>query len=420
LRAASDRAIELRAQRMQLFRELGRLRLDQLQSDALAEGVSELETQALAVFEKERQALEDVTERRRQAQTAAERAETERDKRAAALEQALHALADLRTSIEAETKVSREWAERRGRIDQFSAMAIEAERKLLQAEADRERKRSPYEADPLFSYLWNRRFGTPAYSSRALVRLVDRWLARLIGYDRARVNYQLLNEIPVRLREHATRLRQDADAAAAELNEIEQSALQQQGVQQLERRVAQARTALKEAELSVSEAHRALSLVDREHEKALLRRAPYGPAVDLLAKADAAQDLDALYRKAMQTPSPEDEGIIRRIQATEASIGSVEEEIGRIRREIRELAERRGEIEVERDEFRRRGYDRPNGMLGNEKVLTKVMGGILGGILSGKVMRDVVDRGYQRQTTWNSDFGGPWGSPPASNDEEPK
>jgi len=48
------------------------------------------------------------------------------------------------------------------------------------------------------------------------------------------------------------------------------------------------------------------------------------------------------------------------------------------------------------------------------------MGGILGGILSGKVMRDVVDRGYQRQTTWNSDFGGPWGSQPASDDKEPK
>ena len=94
-------------------------------------------------------------------------------------------------------------------------MAEEADKKAAQAEADREEKRKPYEADPLFMYLWRRRFGTAEYRANRLARYLDRKVARLIGYDKARANYAMLNELPVRLREHAERLKAEAAALGA-------------------------------------------------------------------------------------------------------------------------------------------------------------------------------------------------------------
>ena len=82
-----------------------------------------------------------------------------------------------------------------------------AQRKAAQAENDLEQKRKPYEADPLFMYLWNRGFGTPRYRAAPVVRYLDRKVARLIGFDDARRNYAVLLDLPVRLREHAERLR---------------------------------------------------------------------------------------------------------------------------------------------------------------------------------------------------------------------
>ena len=82
-----------------------------------------------------------------------------------------------------------------------------AERKAEQAERDLAEKRVPYEADPLFMYLWNRGFGTGAYRASNLVRYFDRKVARLVGYQDARVNYAMLLELPVRIREHAERLK---------------------------------------------------------------------------------------------------------------------------------------------------------------------------------------------------------------------
>ena len=39
-------------------------------------------------------------------------------------------------------------------------------------------------------------------------------IARLVGYPEARPNFAMLNEIPMRLREHAERQQQIAEAAA--------------------------------------------------------------------------------------------------------------------------------------------------------------------------------------------------------------
>ena len=82
-----------------------------------------------------------------------------------------------------------------------------AEAKAAQAERDLQEKRQPYEADPIFMYLWRRGYGTPEYRATGLVRYLDRKVARLIEFDGARRNYAVLTELPVRLREHADRLR---------------------------------------------------------------------------------------------------------------------------------------------------------------------------------------------------------------------
>lgn len=99
-----------------------------------------------------------------------------------------------------------------------------AEKKAEQAERDLAEKRVPYEADPLFMYLWNRGFGTGAYRANSLVRYFDRKVARLVGYHGARANYATLLELPVRLREHAARLRTAlGDPAAAPEGDREQA-----------------------------------------------------------------------------------------------------------------------------------------------------------------------------------------------------
>jgi hypothetical protein len=98
-----------------------------------------------------------------------------------------------------------------------------AEQKAAQAEADRQQKRQPYEADPLFMYLWRRGYGTGAYKASNLVRFFDRKVAHLIDFETARVNFTMLMELPERLREHAERMRGSGPAGADAVRKLVQA-----------------------------------------------------------------------------------------------------------------------------------------------------------------------------------------------------
>src|SRR4051812_40537176 len=408
LKTAADQAARLRAERMDAFRDLARLKLDAMTRAGVVGKLDAAERQALDLLAQRRRAYESLVERRTQAEQTVKDGEAERHAKAAALEEVLKAIAALREQVEAQARAGSDWTAQRARIDDAAAVAEEAEKKAVQAEADREAKRKPYEADPLFMYLWRKKFGTAEDRSGPLVRFFDRRVACLIGYDKARANYVLLNEIPQRLREHAERMKAEIANARERLTALEREALVKASIGPLAVRARAAKADLDQAERQLAEAKAALAALDREHDASVLQgEGPYRDAIELLATADAQENLQALYREAMATPTPEDDAIVRRIEAADGAIRRAEREMDGLRARLREVAQRRATIERERDVFRQQGYDQPYGRFDNGSTIGKVLGGLLGGVIGSAVLRDTLNGGYNRQPgPWDSDFGG--------------
>src|SRR4051794_29849524 len=302
LKSAADQVARLRAERMDAFRALARLKLDTMTQKGVVRALDAAERQALDLLAQRRQAFERLMERRRAAEPAVKDRESERHAKAAALEEALKPIAALRQQVEAQVRASPEWAAQRARIEEAPAIAGEAEKKAAQADADREQKRKPYEADALFMYLWRKKFGTAEDRSGPMVRFFDRRVARLVGYDKARANYVLLNEIPQRLREHSERMRAEIANARERLTALEREALVKASIGPLAVRARAAKADLDQAERQLAEAKAALAALaalDREHDASVLQgEGPYRDAIELLATADAQENLQALYREA--------------------------------------------------------------------------------------------------------------------------
>jgi chromosome segregation ATPase len=412
VRQVTERATGLRAERAEAFRALARLRLSGLEQEALIRDLDAAERQALQLLKDGRQLSARLGQRRRELQGAEERAEAERQEAAQAFEQVVRSLDERRAAVAAEVRGGPEWAEQTRRIEKARQIAEEARKKALQAEQDREIKRKPYEADPLFTYLWSRQFGTPEYQAGGLVRFLDSKVARLIRFDEARTSYRLLNELPGRLRDHAARLEAEIEAERARLTAIERARLVEAGIEGLEARASEAKAALDRAEAVLRGRRDELEAFERENASALTEELAYREAVEVLAGADERLNLGELRRRAALTPTPEDDRLLHRIEATEASIGETEQELGRLSREMRALSQRRGELQRERDEFRRRGYDNPWGVVTNDQILANVLGGILGGALQGAVLRDMWRDHYQELPHGSDpDFGGGLGFP---------
>jgi hypothetical protein len=84
------------------------------------------------------------------------------------------------------------------RIDREVQQGIRA---LEQASIDAREKLPDYEECDLFAYLREQQYGTPAYSKTGWERRWDRWVARLINFDKANASYQYLSDAPSSLNE---------------------------------------------------------------------------------------------------------------------------------------------------------------------------------------------------------------------------
>ncbi len=405
---ATEDVARLRIERTEAFRELARLKLNAITKNEVVGQLDAAERQALNLIASRREALNALTARRQEAETRVRQAEAERHAAAEALEAALGEVEALRKGVEAQIRVSADWTEARARLEEVTGQAQQAEKKAVQAETDQNEKRRPYEADPLFMYLWRRKFGSAAYRVNPFSRFMDRLVAGVVGYDKARANYVLLNEIPARLREHARRIMNEMRDARERLTALERRALVAAGIEAAEAQVAEAQGALGDADRRLAEAREALTAMDRTYDSSVLEGdAPYREAVEVLAAADAREDLNQLYQEALRTPTPQDEDIVQRIQATDKRITDALRHAVDAHRQLQEVAQRRATIEHEWEEFRRQGYDNPSGSFGNEVVLGNVLGGLLTGAVGGAILGEVLRGGFhQGPSPWDSGFGG--------------
>ena len=384
LHSVEEESARLRADRTAAFRQLARVRLDAFAQEGVVQQLDNAERRALELVKNRSGELKQQAETRTALFATVQSAEADRHKRAATLEQALAGLEAVKRAAEPKIRTSTAWKTQQERISTAIKVADEAEKKTVLSEKDREQKRKPYEADALFMYLWNAKFASAEYDAGFLTRFFDRMIARKVGYPDARANYSMLNEIPLRLREHAERCKLAIETEKQGLAKAEAVALAEIGAGDLVAKVDTARHALIEAEKTLSA--KKLALEDFEARTAAAAADPaYEQAVNILAEADSRQDIRDLYEEARQTRTKDDDRIISQIEKIDARLGKAEQETQTIRAEARDIARRRADIERERDNFRQRGYDNPYGGFGNSSVLGQILGGILQGAVQGSL-----------------------------------
>jgi hypothetical protein len=381
--------------------------LDAFAQEGVVQHLDNAERRALELVKNRSGELKQVAETRAGLFGAVQSTESDRHKKAATLEQTLAGLEAVKRAAEPKIRASAAWKAQQERIAVALKVVDEAEKKTILSEKDREQKRKPYEADALFMYLWNSKFASADYDAGFLTRFFDRMIARKVGYPDARANYSMLNEIPLRLREHAERCKLAIETEKQGLEKAEAAALSEIGAGDLVAKVEAARHSLVEAEKLLSGKKRALE--DFEARTAAAAEDPaYEQAVNILAEADSRQDIRDLYTEASQTRTKDDDRIISQVEKIDARLSKAEAETQSIRAEARDIARRRADIERERDNFRQRGYDNPYGGFGNSSVLGQILGGILQGAVQGSILRDALQSGYRQREN-------PWGQAPSSN-----
>ena len=414
LARSAELVTKIRETEGELLRQLAAVRLDPASQEQMVGELSQAEARAREMLKQHAGELAATEKQLREidASIAGQSAEREQlVKKAGGFQAELKALAD---KISAEVSKDPVYAEKRKAAEDLHRVAEESMRKTQQAEADREQKGRPYRDDPLFMYLWESSYGTKNYRANNLIRWLDGIVAGLVGYPEARPNFAMLNEIPLRLREHAERQAQIAAAAQDEVIALEKAAIDAGGGRPV-------REGLEQAEARIAEIDAAIvGLEDQRDEIARTQRdlaqgsdPAFTGAVGALAEALGREDIRTLLADARETHTAQDDTIVKQIDDARQRAQEEENETRDQKARLKTLASRRRELEDIQYEFKKSGFDNPRSTFREDNLV----GDVLNDFLRGGISAASYWEQWRRSQNWTGGAG-PWTQQQRDDDDD--
>ena len=360
LEAANTQRSALVERRLKTIRELAEVRTRSALADGVIDHSDRLSDRVASLLDARGKTLAALTARHKQAQDKRREQLTAHEilnGSIAALEERLDETAN---AVRQDKAAQPAYA---AAVEQSEAAQSTLERgqaKAEQAHEDRSDKGRPYENDPLFMYLWQRKYGSSAYEAMPLIRWLDGKVANLVRYHDARANYSVLLQIPGRLDAHVSRLAAEAKTAIGAVDQIEAELIAQRagadlvGALEAER----AAYATENAELArladeIAEISSQLNRYAEGHDHA------FRQAIELTAGFLEDENLSRLKSAARATVTPSDDQIVERIAKIEGETENLREQSEDNRDELEALFRKKSELMRVASEFRRRQYDDP-------------------------------------------------------------
>ncbi len=300
-------------------------------------------------------------------------------------------------------------------------VADSAEAKATAAQADRTEKGKPYEADPLFAYLWGRGFGTSAYAHGGLTRTLDGWVARVAGFEPLRRDYWLLTELPGRCDDHAQRMRAQADADLAAVQSAEHAAAEAAGVPQRQEALDKAQAALAEIDERIDEQEAAVAaLVERRTAFAAGEDEISRQCNELIRETLKREQMRTLRERANQTPSTDDDAAVDELTEIRAHMPRIEEEAVRNRTLHETHRDRVAKLEEIRKRFRESRYDAVSSEFVNGALIATLLASLIAGSVGVGDFWDALKKQQRYRQLADPRFGsgrfprgggGPWHNP---------
>lgn len=345
----TDQRTTLQLERQDLLAELAEVRLKY--GELGAAGTQELgdkvrallqarDTEHTTILEKSQIVAKDLTRRAAEVKAALDQQAAAEEALAAAEDEFFTGLEQQRDYQELYAK-----AERTARTLQHALDKAEA------SELELNEKGAAYLADPIFKYLWERKFGTPDYQPKSLfgnlVRSLDQWVARLSRYEQNRQNFERLQALPKWLAAHSAEMQEDAEEASNKLAAFIERLRAESEVPAKEEQLAALQAITKKHEAELEQVERELTNLDaQDRQFAEGKDQAYEQAMELLKHTFERKNLAQLERDALRTPYPEDDLIVAklhdladRLAAVQYERSGLSEAVERGTKRVQELAQ---------------------------------------------------------------------------------
>ncbi len=382
---------------------LARVRLREIESGELIDELDDTGERVQALLAQRGEVQEKVGAEITASRDALAKIQQERDAQHEVVDAAEQAVDAARAEAQKALKANADYNALLEKARASDAVADLAEAKAQAAHTDRAEKGKPYEADPLFNYLWSRGFGTPQYRAGALTRLLDTWVARVDDFEPLRRDYWMLTALPARFDDHAQRMRLAADGDIEALQEAEQRAGAAAGVPARQ-------AALQAAEEALAAIDKRIEAQEAKVAALVEKRAAFAAGEDelsrecyqLLTDAFRTEKMRTLRERANRTPSPDDDAAVDQLTEVRTQVPRLEDEVGRFRKLHDMHRDRSTKLEDVRKRFKEHRYDAASSEFVNGALVAMLLKQLLSGSLGVPDMWDALKK-QQRHRAMGAD-----------------
>ena len=402
LARSAERISKIRESEAELFRQLAQLRLDPAIQAELDGRISSAEKRAREMLKSHAKDLSQAEHVVAEGDATLARLTSERAEALKQLEARESELKSLASSLADTIARDPGFAAKRTEAVELTDIANQSMSKTEQAEADREAKGKPYRDDPLFMYLWEAGYGTANYRANNFIRYLDGLVANVVGFTKARPNFAMLNEIPLRLREHAERQIEIAKAAQAEVEALQTAAIDAAGGKPI-------RAAMTAAQQQIVALDSQIVATEDQRDEAAKNlgvlsqggNPVFESALAELANALGREDIQTLLAEARLTRTGQDDTIVAQIDDARVRAKDEEAETGEQKERLKTLAARRRELEDIQWEFKKQRFDDPRSSFGEDRLV----GDLLNDFLRGGITAASYWDQWRRSQNWSAGSG---------------
>lgn len=232
------------------------------------------------------------------------------------------------------------------------------EQRVTEIKTEAAEKLPSYEKNRLFKYLHERAYGTAEYKKTGMTEKLDRWVAKMIDYPRARRSYDFLRVTPELVTQEVTRRRDQFNGLMEQVEAIEDRYADEVGLTAVMREgqeIGNRRDRIVAAianQQSLTDKHRQeLGVLESSQNEY------YQEAVSRMKEFLSNLEDWRLENASRSTPEPEDDEIVAEIVRQGKELNDNKQEASQLTKEQQVWRERSGDLQSVLQEFHRGDFD---------------------------------------------------------------
>ncbi len=383
-------------EREELFEKLARIYLPSLTAQTLAKTFQEVQSSVAVCFQRKQQRrkeLEAGIEKNRLAREAVQNKVAQLDRE---LEELAKKRADLEGLLTQQLSNNQEYMRWKELGDQacrsISVMRSRAETFNKDAQA----KLLAFQTEPLFTYLVKKDYSGRSYRSFPFIRFFDNWVASKVNFNENKRNYDKLQALPGFIETELKNRQEELDNIISAMRAIENSGAAAVGLKPiLEKETAllasrkAALEPLPPLDKELAELREDLEALDTEKDSFHL------DALSKLKQFLKCESYQDLKKRALATPSPEDEAIVQELEKLEQQIDRCRDDATNLKQAQHEVASQLQQMNRVDDWFRANQFNTYNSRFPSNFNFSDMIAGYLIGSVAEDVFFHSIAQNHQ-------------------------